>query len=149
MEKIWLRAVLRVITHIIWETRTTQTRRVGSIRSSSVSANTNPTSSLRIVQMEVLTLRTGTSLAAFLVTDLCLIFNIQRMASLYTTSISIDNSPIYVTRQGVYGMSYPFSPRFSSRYLEDRINTTYTCHSVIFGGPLIIQLRIGRYTYNL
>src|SRR5262249_11757538 len=65
-----------------------------------------------------------------------------KMASLYDTSISVDDTDEYTTRQGtalfffferkegnvmemlsfpfegVYGMSYPFSPRYSARYLQ-------------------------------
>jgi alpha-galactosidase len=65
-----------------------------------------------------------------------------KMARLYHTSITVDNITTYATRQGVYGASYPFSPRYSVRYMEDD-PTPYTLSSSIFGGPLILMQRIG------
>jgi hypothetical protein len=65
-----------------------------------------------------------------------------KMARLYHTSITVDNIATYATRQGVYGASYPFSPRYSVRYMEDD-PTPYTLMSSIFGGPLILMQRIG------
>ena len=65
-----------------------------------------------------------------------------KMARLYDTSITVDNITTYATRQGVYGASYPFSPRYSVRYMEDD-PTPYTLRSSIFGGPLILMHRIG------
>jgi len=65
-----------------------------------------------------------------------------KMARLYHTSITVDNIGAYATRQGVYGASYPFSPRYSVRYMEDD-PTPYTLRSSIFGGPLIFMQRIG------
>jgi hypothetical protein len=65
-----------------------------------------------------------------------------RMARLAHTSITVDNIATYATRQGIYGASYPFSPRYSVRYMEDD-PTPYTLRSAIFGGPLILMQRIG------
>lgn len=65
-----------------------------------------------------------------------------RMARLCHTSITVDNIATYATRQGVYGASYAFSPRYSVRYMEDD-PTPYTLRSSIFGGPLILMQRIG------
>lgn len=65
-----------------------------------------------------------------------------RMARLYHTSITVDNIATYATRQGIYGASYPFSPRYSVRYMQDD-PTPYTLRSSIFGGPLILMQRIG------
>jgi alpha-galactosidase len=65
-----------------------------------------------------------------------------KMARLYHTSITVDNIATYATRQGIYGASYPFSPRYSVRYMEDD-PTPYTLRSSIFGGPLILMQRIG------
>ncbi|GIK73770.1 MAG: hypothetical protein BroJett021_27580 [Chloroflexota bacterium] len=67
-----------------------------------------------------------------------------RMARLYHTSITVDNIATYATRQGIYGASFPFSPRYSVRYFEDE-PTPYTLRSAIFGGPLILMQRIGDY----
>jgi len=64
-----------------------------------------------------------------------------KMAQLYHTSITVDNIATYATRQGIYGASYPFSPRYSVRYMEDD-PTPYTLRSAIFGGPLIFMQRI-------
>ncbi|HWQ12890.1 MAG TPA: alpha-galactosidase [Roseiflexaceae bacterium] len=64
-----------------------------------------------------------------------------KMARLYHTSITVDNIATYATRQGIYGASYPFSPRYSVRYMEDD-PTPYTLRSAIFGGPLILMQRI-------
>lgn len=68
-----------------------------------------------------------------------------RMARLCHTSITVDNIATYATRQGIYGASYPFSPRYSVRYFEDE-PTPYTLRSALFGGPLILMQRIGEYT---
>ena len=65
-----------------------------------------------------------------------------KMARLYHTSITVDNITTYATRQGVFGASYPFAPRYSVRYMEDA-PTPYTLRSSIFGGPLILMQRIG------
>ncbi|MBP8292936.1 MAG: alpha-galactosidase [Caldilineaceae bacterium] len=67
-----------------------------------------------------------------------------RMARLCHTSITVDNIAAYATRQGVYGASYPFSARYSVRYMEDD-PTPYTLRSSIFGGPLILMQRIGEW----
>lgn len=64
-----------------------------------------------------------------------------KMARLYHTSITVDNIDTYSTRQGVYGASYPFSPRYSVRYMQDA-PTRYTLYSSIFGGPLILMHRL-------
>lgn len=64
-----------------------------------------------------------------------------RMARLYHTSITVDNIDSYSTRQGVYGASYPFSPRYSVRYMQDA-PTRYTLYSSLFGGPLIFMHQV-------
>lgn len=64
-----------------------------------------------------------------------------KMARLYHTTITVDNIATYATRQGIYGASYPFSPRYSVRYMQDD-PTPYTLRSAIFGGPLILMQRI-------
>lgn len=68
-----------------------------------------------------------------------------RMARLYHTSITVDNIDSYSTRQGVFGASYPFSPRYSVRYMQDA-PTRYTLYSSIFGGPLILMHRLTEWT---
>ncbi len=64
-----------------------------------------------------------------------------KMARLYHTTITVDNIATYATRQGVYGASYPFSPRYSVRYMQDD-PTPYSLRSAIFGGPLILMQRV-------
>lgn len=64
-----------------------------------------------------------------------------RMGRLAHTSITVDNIASYATRQGIYGASYPFSPRYSVRYMQDD-PTPYTLRSSIFGGPLIMMQRV-------
>lgn len=64
-----------------------------------------------------------------------------KMARLYHTSITVDNIATYATRQGIYGASYPFSPRYSVRYMQDD-PTPYTLRSALFGGPLIMMHRV-------
>ncbi len=68
-----------------------------------------------------------------------------KMARLYHTSITVDNIDAYSTRQGVFGASYPFSPRYSVRYMQDSPNR-YTLYSSIFGGPLILMHRVTDWT---
>jgi alpha-galactosidase len=68
-----------------------------------------------------------------------------RMGRLCHTSITVDNIATYATRQGIYGASYPFSARYSVRYMQDD-PTPYTLRSSIFGGPLILMQRIGEWT---
>jgi alpha-galactosidase len=64
-----------------------------------------------------------------------------KMARLCHTTVNVDCTATYPTRQGVYGASYPFSPRYSARYMVDD-PTPYTLRSAIFGGPLILMQRI-------
>jgi alpha-galactosidase len=64
-----------------------------------------------------------------------------RMARMYHTTITVDNIATYPTRQGIYGASFPFGPRYSVRYMQDD-PTPYTLRSSIFGGPLILMHRV-------
>jgi alpha-galactosidase len=64
------------------------------------------------------------------------------MAELYHTSISVDNSDSYTMRQGIYGQSFPFAPRYSARYVQDT-PSNYSMQSAFFGGPLILQQPLG------
>ena len=68
-----------------------------------------------------------------------------KMARLYHTSITVDNIDAYSTRQGIFGASYPFSLRYSVRYMQDS-PTRYTLYSSIFGGPLILMHRVTDWT---
>jgi alpha-galactosidase len=64
-----------------------------------------------------------------------------KMARLCHSTGTVDCIATYATRQGVYGASYPFSLRYSVRYMQDD-PTPYTLRSAIFGGPLILMQRI-------
>ncbi len=68
-----------------------------------------------------------------------------KMVRLYHTSITVDNIDAYSTRQGVFGASYPFSLRYSVRYMQDS-PSRYTLYSSIFGGPLILMHRVTDWT---
>jgi hypothetical protein len=67
------------------------------------------------------------------------------MARRYHTTITVDNIGTYHTRQGVYGASYPFPPRYSVRYMQDAPDP-YSLRSVLFGGPLILMQRAGEWS---
>ena len=67
-----------------------------------------------------------------------------KMARNYHSSVTVDNIASYATRQGVYGASYPFSPRYSVRYMQDD-PTPYTLRSAIFGGPMILMQQIAEW----
>lgn len=67
-----------------------------------------------------------------------------KMARLCHSSGTVDCISTYATRQGVYGASYPFSPRYSVRYMVDD-PTPYTLRSTIFGGPLILMQRVAEW----
>ena len=66
------------------------------------------------------------------------------MARRYHTTITVDNIGTYHTRQGIYGASYPFPPRYSVRYMQDAPDS-YSLRSVLFGGPLILMQRAGEW----
>jgi hypothetical protein len=66
-------------------------------------------------------------------------FNMMRQ---YVTSITNDASGARGSRQGAYGATYPFPPRYTDRYMsENRINT-YATRSYMFGGPWILMNRL-------
>jgi alpha-galactosidase len=69
-----------------------------------------------------------------------------KTASIFHTSITTDNADSLRTRQGVFHASYVFSPRYSARYMQDDPPTSYNMRSSLFGGPLILQLRLSTYT---
>ncbi|MGH9660595.1 MAG: GH36 C-terminal domain-containing protein, partial [Bryobacteraceae bacterium] len=60
----------------------------------------------------------------------------------YQTSIASDDSGPMTTRQAVYGITYPFPPRYSDRYMPDEELGTYTTRSFMFGGPWIFMNRL-------
>jgi hypothetical protein len=60
----------------------------------------------------------------------------------YVTSIAADDSGPLTTRQAVYGITYPFSPRYADRYMPDEELGTYNTRSFMFGGPWIFMNRL-------
>jgi len=57
------------------------------------------------------------------------------MVQRYVTSITNDASGALGARQGVYGATYPFSPRYADRYMPEDPSSTYITRSYMFGGP--------------
>lgn len=66
-------------------------------------------------------------------------FNMVRR---YNTSIAADDSGPLTTRQAVYGITYPFPPRYADRYMPDEELGPYTTRSFMFGGPWIFMNRL-------
>jgi hypothetical protein len=62
------------------------------------------------------------------------------MVKNYVTSITNDASGSLESRRAVYGATYPFSPRYSERYMPDTDGlNTYATHSYRFGGPWVLM----------
>jgi alpha-galactosidase len=60
----------------------------------------------------------------------------------YVTSIAADDSGPMTTRQAVFGVTYPFSPRYADRYMPDEELGVYALRSFMFGGPWIFMNRL-------
>jgi alpha-galactosidase len=60
----------------------------------------------------------------------------------YVTSIASDDSGPLKTRQAIYGVTYPFSPRYADRYMPNEELGTYITRSFMFGGPWIFMNRL-------
>jgi len=60
----------------------------------------------------------------------------------YVTSITNDASGSLGSRQGLFGASFPFSPRYTDRYMPDIEMTNYNTRSFMFGGPWILMNRL-------
>ena len=65
-----------------------------------------------------------------------------KMARNYVTSITNDASGSLGSRQGAYGATFPFSPRFADRYMPDEQIDEYTTRSFMFGGPWVFMNRL-------
>jgi alpha-galactosidase len=62
------------------------------------------------------------------------------MVKSYVTSITNDASGSLQSRRAAYGATYPFSPRYSERYMPDSDGLTdYATHSYRFGGPWVLM----------
>lgn len=69
-----------------------------------------------------------------------------RMVRNYVTSITNDASGSLGSRQGLYGASFPFPPRYTDRYMPDVPMTDYNTRSFIFGGPWILMNKLTELT---
>ena len=68
-----------------------------------------------------------------------------KMLNMYHTSGHVDNCYKYGTRQGIYGQTFAFAPRYTSRYMiEPPTDANFASH--MFGGPLILMQRITEWT---
>ena len=65
-----------------------------------------------------------------------------KMVQQYVTSVLNDSDNALTTRRAVYGATYPFSPRYTERYMMDEPDNTYETRSYMFGGPFIVMNRI-------
>jgi hypothetical protein len=64
------------------------------------------------------------------------------MVQSYVTSATNDASGALGSRQGVYGATYPFSPRFAERYMPEDPTSTYLTRSYMFGGPWHLMVKL-------
>jgi alpha-galactosidase len=64
------------------------------------------------------------------------------MVRYYVTSITNDASGSMGARRGVFGTTYPFSPRYTDRYMPDQRLDSYTTRSYMFGGPWLFMNRL-------
>ena len=71
-----------------------------------------------------------------------------RMVRNYVTSITNDASGSLGSRQGLYGASFPFPPRYTDRYMPTSPITDYNTRSFIFGGPWILMNRLSELTWT-
>ncbi len=60
----------------------------------------------------------------------------------YVTSITNDASGSLGSRQGLFGASFPFPPRYTDRYMPHAAMTDYNTRSFMFGGPWILMNRL-------
>jgi hypothetical protein len=62
------------------------------------------------------------------------------MVKRYVTSITNDASGSLPSRQAVYGATYPFSPRYTARYMPSSDGVSaYSTHSYMFGGNWVLM----------
>lgn len=65
-----------------------------------------------------------------------------RMVRNYVTSITNDASGSLGARQGLFGASFPFPPRYTDRYMNSAPMNDFTTRSYIFGGPWILMNKL-------
>lgn len=65
------------------------------------------------------------------------------MVKNYVTSITNDASGSLQSRRAAYGATFPFSPRYTERYMIDSDGLSeYSIHSYRFGGPWVLMNRL-------
>jgi alpha-galactosidase len=72
-----------------------------------------------------------------------------QMVGQYVTSIVNDNQEVLATRRGVWGATFPFPPRYTDRYMQERPYNTYYTRSHMFGGPFILMDRITEWSEGM
>ncbi len=71
-----------------------------------------------------------------------------KMLRNYVTSITNDASGSLGARQGMFGATYPFPPRYADRYMPDSKLNSYVTRSFMFGGPWIFMNRLPEMSYE-
>jgi alpha-galactosidase len=66
------------------------------------------------------------------------------MVRRYATSITADDSGELRTRQAIHGVTYPFPPRYTDRYMPSEELNSYITRSYMFGGPWILMNRLAQ-----
>jgi alpha-galactosidase len=66
-------------------------------------------------------------------------FNMVRR---YVTSITNDASGSLSSRRAVYGVTFPFPPRYADRYMPEQEANDYVTNSYKFGGPWVMMNRL-------
>jgi alpha-galactosidase len=64
------------------------------------------------------------------------------MIQRYVTSITNDATGALAARQGTYGATYPFSPRYADSYMPENPDGSYITRSYMFGGPWHLMNRL-------
>ena len=70
-----------------------------------------------------------------------------KMLRNYVTSITNDASGSLGARQGMFGATFPFPPRYADRYMPDNRLNSYVTRSFMFGGPWVFMNRLPEMTY--
>jgi alpha-galactosidase len=65
-----------------------------------------------------------------------------RMLRNYVTAITNDASGSLGARQGMFGATFPFSPRYTDRYMPAGPLREYDTRSFMFGGPWILMNKL-------
>src|SRR3989344_3293946 len=65
-----------------------------------------------------------------------------KMVQNYVTSIGDDAAGTLAARKATYGITFPFPPRYSLKYMSEPVISPYTLRSHMFGGPLILMQKI-------